>query len=41
MRCHQSFLVKFKYVKKYYREGYLQMENKENILVSSRKKDEV
>lgn len=41
LRCHQSFLVNFKYVKKYYREGYLQMENKENILVSSRKKDEV
>ena len=41
LRCHQSFLVNFKYVKKYYREGYLQMENKENILVSSRKKEEV
>lgn len=41
LRCHQSYLVNFKYVKKYYREGYLQMENKENILVSSRKKDEV
>jgi len=41
LRCHQSFLVNFKYVKKYYREGYLQMENKANILVSSRKKEEV
>ncbi|MFD2286180.1 response regulator [Pedobacter petrophilus] len=41
LRCHQSYLVNFKYVKKYYREGYLQMENKENILVSSRKKEEV
>ena len=41
LRCHQSYLVNFKYVKKYYREGYLQMENKESIIVSSRKKDEV
>ncbi|WP_443944308.1 LytR/AlgR family response regulator transcription factor [Pedobacter sp. AW1-32] len=41
LRCHQSFLVNFRYVKKYFREGYLQMENKENILVSSRKKEEV
>lgn len=41
LRCHQSYLVNFRYVKKYYREGYLQMENKENILVSSRKKEEV
>ncbi|WP_231460246.1 MULTISPECIES: LytTR family DNA-binding domain-containing protein [unclassified Pedobacter] len=41
LRCHQSYLVNFKYVKKYYREGYLQMENKVKILVSSRKKDEV
>jgi len=41
LRCHQSYLVNFKYVKKYYREGYLQMENKESIIVSSRKKEEV
>lgn len=40
LRCHQSYLVNFKYVKKYYREGYLQMETKEKILVSSRKKEE-
>lgn len=41
LRCHQSYLVNFRYVKKYYREGYLQMENKAHILVSSRKKEEV
>ncbi|WP_316757849.1 LytTR family DNA-binding domain-containing protein [Pedobacter aquatilis] len=41
LRCHQSYLVNFKYVKKYYREGYLQMENKKSIIVSSRKKEEV
>jgi two-component system LytT family response regulator len=41
LRCHQSYLVNFKQVKKYYREGYLQMENKESIPVSSRKKEEV
>jgi len=41
LRCHQSYSVNFKQVKKYYREGYLQMENKESIPVSSRKKEEV
>ncbi len=41
LRCHQSYMVNFHYVKKYYREGYLQMENKEQIPVSSRKKEEV
>lgn len=41
IRCHQSYLVNFAYVKKYYREGYLQMENGEKIQVSSRKKEEV
>lgn len=41
VRCHQSYLVNFAYVKKYFREGYLQMENGEKIQVSSRKKEEV
>lgn len=41
LRCHQSYLVNFQYVKKYFREGYLLMENNEQILVSSRKKEEV
>lgn len=41
LRCHQSYLVNFAYVKKYFREGYLQMENGEKIQVSSRKKEEV
>ncbi|MEJ2903412.1 LytTR family DNA-binding domain-containing protein [Pedobacter panaciterrae] len=41
LRCHQSYLVNFQFVKKYYREGYLLMENKAQILVSSRKKEEV
>lgn len=41
LRCHQSYLVNFHYVKKYYREGYLLMENNEQILVSGRKKEEV
>jgi len=41
IRCHQSYLVNFAYVKKYFREGYLQMENREMIQVSSRKKEEV
>lgn len=41
IRCHQSYLVNFQYVKKYYREGYLQMQNNEQIPVSSRKREEV
>lgn len=41
LRCHQSYLVNFAYVKKYFREGYLQMDNGEKIQVSSRKKEEV
>jgi len=41
LRCHQSYLINFHYVKKYYREGYLEMENKVQIPVSSRKKEEV
>lgn len=41
VRCHQSYLVNFQYVKKYYREGVLQMMNNEQIPVSSRKKEEV
>ncbi|AOM78397.1 LytR/AlgR family response regulator transcription factor [Pedobacter steynii] len=41
LRCHQSYLVNFQYVKKYFREGFLQMQNKEMVPVSSRKKEEV
>lgn len=41
IRCHQSYLVNFQYVKKYYREGLLQMQNNEEIPVSNRKKEEV
>jgi two-component system LytT family response regulator len=41
LRCHQSYMVNFQYVIKYYREGYLQMHTKEQIPVSSRKKEEV
>ncbi|RAJ02339.1 LytTR family two component transcriptional regulator [Chitinophaga skermanii] len=41
LRCQQSYLVNFQYVKKYFREGYLQMQNDERIPVSSRKKEEV
>lgn len=41
IRCHQSYLVNFQYVKKYYREGILQMQNDEQIPVSSRKREEV
>lgn len=41
LRCHQSYLVNFNYVKKYYRDGYLEVINKQNIPVSARKKEEV
>lgn len=41
LRCHQSYLVNTLYVKRYFKEGYLFLENGENIPVSSRKRDEV
>lgn len=41
LRCHQSYLVNFNYVKKYYRDGYLEVINKLSIPVSARKKEEV
>ncbi|WP_270090739.1 LytR/AlgR family response regulator transcription factor [Sphingobacterium sp. SYP-B4668] len=41
IRCHQSYLVNFLYVKKYYRDGFLEMSSKEMIPVSIRKKEEV
>lgn len=41
IRCHQSYLVNFQYVKKYYRDGFLLVGDKEMIPVSGRKKEEV
>lgn len=41
LRCHQSYMVNFLYVNKYYKEGYLQLLTKETIPVSARKKEEV
>lgn len=41
VRCHQSYLVNMIFVKKYYKEGYLELLNNEEIPVSSRKKDEI
>ena len=41
VRSHQSYLVNLNYVKKYYKEGYLLMENETHIPVSSRKKEEI
>jgi two-component system LytT family response regulator len=41
LRSHQSYLVNFNYVKKYFREGFLEMQNGTSIPVSSRKKEEV
>ena len=41
VRCHQSYLINFNYVKKYFREGFLQMYDNNQIPVSSRKREEV
>lgn len=41
IRCHQSYLVNFLYVKRYFREGFLELSSKEMIPVSIRKKEEV
>lgn len=40
-RSHQSYLVNLNYIKKYFREGHLVLQNGEKIPVSSRKKEEV
>lgn len=40
-RCHQSYLVNMNFVKKYFKEGYLQLISNEEIPVSSRKKEEI
>lgn len=41
LRCHQSYLVHTKYIHKYYREGFLELTNKQKIPVSERKKETV
>lgn len=41
LRCHQSYLVNLNYIKKYFKEGTLQMQNGDNIPVSTRKRDDV
>lgn len=41
LRCHQSYLISVNHIKKYYREGVLQMQNDSHIPVSQRKKEEV
>lgn len=41
LRCHQSYLVNVNFIKKYYKEGYLEMTNSEEVPVSTRKKEEV
>lgn len=40
-RSHQSYLVNLNYLKKYFREGHLVLQNGEKIPVSTRKKEEV
>lgn len=41
IRCHQSYLINLRGVKKYYRDGFFLMKNDEKIPVSSRKKEDV
>jgi len=41
LRCHQSYLVNINFIKKYYREGILQMKDGAEIPVSDRKKAEL
>lgn len=41
LRCHQSYLINPEYIKKYYKEGTLQMKNGENIPVSTRRKEDI
>lgn len=41
LRCHQSFLVNVNFIKKYFREGILQMKDGCEIPVSDRKKSEL
>jgi two-component system, LytTR family, response regulator len=38
LRCHQSYLVNVGYIKKYFAEGYIEMNNGTIIPVSARKK---
>lgn len=39
IRCHQSFLVNMDHVTKYFKDGYLQIDNERKIPVSTRKKE--
>ncbi|MFL9835702.1 LytR/AlgR family response regulator transcription factor [Chryseobacterium terrae] len=41
LRCHQSFLINVNFMKKYFREGILQMKDGYKIPVSDRKKAEL
>lgn len=38
VRCHQSYLVNLNYIKRYYREGEIEMTNGNRVYVSERKK---
>lgn len=41
IRCHQSYLVNARYVRKYYKEGILELTTGEHIPVSERRREQV
>ena len=41
VRCHQSYLVNMRYIRKYYKEGFLELTIGERIPVSERRREYV
>ena len=41
VRCHQSYLVNARYVRKYYKEGILELTTSERIPVAERRREQV
>ncbi|MCH5719729.1 LytTR family DNA-binding domain-containing protein [Niabella hibiscisoli] len=41
IRCHQSYLANTAYIRKYFKDGYLEMTNGDKIPVSDRKRQVV
>ena len=41
VRCHQSYLVNMRYIRKYYKEGVLELTTGERIPVAERRREQV
>ncbi len=41
VRCHQSYLVNMRYIRKYYKEGFLELTTGERIPVAERRREQV